>query len=290
MCDEFASMFSNVTVVHKKNGGLGLARNSGMEVATGEFVAFVDSDDYIEPNMMEVLYSECLSNDLDVIYSEFNTDEYPGYRVVPHKAHLYQNKEVESLMLDFIGAEPQYTSSVKYEPSACKGLYSLDLIKKHGVKFLSEREFISEDVLFNLDVLNSSKRVKIVPYQFYHYCLNGGSLTHSYRSDRWEKQCKMIRTLETYKKYFVDSDSFDFRLTRTAMAYFRMAATIELHRCHMSYWAKYRSVKKMLDESILQERLKFYPISCLPRAWYIFAFFMKKRLCLGLCALILIKG
>lgn len=290
LCDELALKHENVKVVHKKNGGLGFARNSGVEVAEGEYVAFVDSDDYVERNMMETLYGVCKSDNLDVVFSEFNADEYPGFRVVPHKERLYQNDEIENLKLDFIGAEPEYTSSIKYEPSACKGLYSLSLIKNNGIRFLSEREFISEDVLFNLEVLNASKRVKLVPFQFYHYCLNGDSLTHTYRADRWEKQCKMITTLEKFRSYFSDAVAFDYRLTRTSMAYFRMATNIELHRGQISWVQKYRSVKKMLNEPILQERLGVYPIYKLPKAWRVFAALMKKRCCLGVCALVLIKG
>ena len=55
MCDEYAKQDSRVKVIHKKNGGLGYARNSGLEIATGEYVAFIDSDDYVEPDMVEKL-------------------------------------------------------------------------------------------------------------------------------------------------------------------------------------------------------------------------------------------
>lgn len=290
LCDELSLKHPNVKTVHKKNGGLGLARNSGMEVAEGEYVAFVDSDDYVELNMMEILYNECKLNNLDAVYSEFNTDEYPGYRVIPHIERLYQNEEIESLKLDFIGAEPEYTSSVKYESSACKGLYSLDMIRSNSIKFLSEREYISEDVLFNLELLDASKRVKLVPFQLYHYCLNGGSLTHTYRADRWEKLCKMMTALERYKSRFSNPRAFELRVARTAMAYFRMASTIELHRNNISCFEKYKSVNKMLKESVLQSRLESYPISRLPKAWRVFAFLMKKRLSFAVCVLILIKG
>ena len=56
ICDEYAQLDNRITVIHKENGGLSSARNTGLDVATGEWIAFVDSDDYIEKNMYEVLY------------------------------------------------------------------------------------------------------------------------------------------------------------------------------------------------------------------------------------------
>ena len=55
LCEEYKSKYSNIKVVHKKNGGLGYARNSGLEVCEGEYVAFIDSDDFVDVNMFEDL-------------------------------------------------------------------------------------------------------------------------------------------------------------------------------------------------------------------------------------------
>lgn len=63
-----------------------------MEVATGEYIAFVDSDDFIDADMMERLYDECKEHSLDVIYSEFNVDEYPGFRITLKRAAVYRQK------------------------------------------------------------------------------------------------------------------------------------------------------------------------------------------------------
>ena len=68
LCDKYAKKDSRIKVIHKSNGGLGYARNSGLEIATGEFVAFVDSDDYVALNMYEKLYNYAISNNLDTVY------------------------------------------------------------------------------------------------------------------------------------------------------------------------------------------------------------------------------
>lgn len=82
MCEEWAKKDNRIRVIHKENGGLGFARNSGMEIATGEFIAFVDSDDYIEFDMYEKLYQEAEESDSDIVYSGFNYIASNGQKTV----------------------------------------------------------------------------------------------------------------------------------------------------------------------------------------------------------------
>ena len=76
MCDGWANKDSRIKVVHKENGGLSSARNAGLDIFTGEYVAFVDSDDYIAQDMYELLYSRAKEGNYDIVdcgyYSEAN--------------------------------------------------------------------------------------------------------------------------------------------------------------------------------------------------------------------------
>lgn len=281
LCDEYASQYQNVFVIHKQNAGLGYARNSGIDVARGEYICFIDSDDFIEPDMLERLYNECISENLDVIYSEFNVDNYPQYKVVLQPARLYQgHQEIEELQLDMIGAEPRYKSNVKFEPSACKGLYSMRIIREHNIYFLSEREYISEDLLFNLDILHKSSRVKIVPWQFYHYCLNESSLTHVYRADRWRKNLIMLEAIKLHIPNFDRIKDLNLRLSRTAIAYARMAIGIESHRKDVGTWTKVKNIKEMISNSVFVSQIADYPLDLLPMVWKIYGFLLKKKVAL----------
>ena len=278
LCDVWASKDSRIKVIHKeRNEGLGYARNTGLEVATGEYIAFVDSDDFVDLEMMDRLYSECVKHQLDCIFSEFNVDNYPGFRIVTRPEKLYIGKEeIEELRLDIVGAEPTYISGVKYHCSSCKGLYSSKVIRNYGILFYSEREYISEDMLFNLDFLYHAEKVKIVPWQYYHYCLNNTSLSHIYRPDRWEKQLMMLDTLYYPEKYY-NTKELKLRLARTAIFYTMSAIKNEKKNSNRTYLACLNAIKHIADNKKLNKLISDYPIMQLPLKWKIYTCALKLK-------------
>ena len=89
MCDDYAKKDSRIKVVHKKNGGLSDARNAGMKVATGEYVSFIDSDDYISLDFYETLLETIVDNDSDIVecsvvkfYENGKFDEYSDDQMI----------------------------------------------------------------------------------------------------------------------------------------------------------------------------------------------------------------
>lgn len=200
LCEEYKSKYANIKVVHKKNGGLGYARNSGLEVCEGEYVAFIDSDDFVDIHMFEDLYNYAHKNGLDACFC--------GYNVYKDNDHIRKRQEksdyeicdgrkaVDGVLMDMVGAEPSYYSDVKILSSMWKGIYSLETIKNNRLIFVSEREFIAEDIMFHIDFLPHAYKVGFVPECYYYYCDNGTSLTRSYRSDRFERELYQYRSME----------------------------------------------------------------------------------------------
>lgn len=190
MCDEYAKQDSRIKVVHKKNGGLGFARNSGLEVATGEYVTFLDSDDFVDLYTYEHLYNIAKVELLDAIYYKFERfiNENEVTQADPcNEIKEYENDNVKELMLDIIASEPSAKVDHKIHCSSCTAMYRFEIIKKNNVRFHSERELISEDLIFNLDFLKFANKVAFNNGAHYHYRINKASLTSKVRPDRVEK-------------------------------------------------------------------------------------------------------
>ncbi len=205
MCDEYARRDSRIKVVHKKNGGLGFARNSGLEIASGEYVTFLDSDDFIDLYTYEHLYNLASNNALDALYYKFRrfTDEADAVPAEPiDKITLYKDDAVKELMLDIIASEPSAKADHKIQCSACTAMYRMAIIQEHNVRFHSERELISEDVIFNLDYLKYAKSAAYNNGEYYHYRINPASLTGTIRIDRMEKNLILYEYIKENINYW----------------------------------------------------------------------------------------
>lgn len=260
MCDRYAALDERIKVIHKKNAGLGMARNSGMEIAQGEYIAFPDSDDYLEPETYEVAYRAAKEVEADALYYEFNTSDYPGFHSIAYPSGVYAGKEaLEKVMLDMIGSEPEWDSDVKFQLSACKVIYKLDVIKKNRLQFVSERELISEDLVWNLDFLKHAACIRTIPNRFYHYCLNEASLTHTVSSDRSQRIKDFYRYVETRISDFTDKEAFKQRLVRTRLFQVRSEIESVISDTDKDFQAKRQALKAIVSNSETVRMLKEYP-------------------------------
>lgn len=224
MCDEYARRYCDiwpkVKVIHKeKNEGLGLARNTGLDIAEGEYVAFLDSDDFVDLHMFEVLYDYAKEYNLDSCYCGYNNyldDNHIRVRREKTESEVCEGRNaIDAVLMDMVGAEPSYHSDVKILSCMWKGIYSMELIRKNNLQFVSEREYIAEDIMFHIDFLPHASRVGFVPGCYYYYCDNGDSLTRNYRSDRFERELYQVRAMRNKLiSYGYNDSQFQARLDR----------------------------------------------------------------------------
>ena len=258
MCDNYAKIDSRVKVIHKKNRGLGMARNSGLDIASGEYVTFPDPDDYIDVNTLEYLYQYAKNNSLDAVYYEFNTDEYPGYKIKGYPEGIYEGKSnIEAVMLDMIGSEPEWNSDVKFQVSACKALYKLDIIHAKNLKFVSERELICEDLVWNIHFLNSAYKISYINKDFYHYCLNNYSLSHVFRTDRYKKLCTLREYIDSLYYMFDNKEYLILRNNRSRLFDIR-TTTLSLIKSRKSISKALKEINQIVYTN--KDLFKSYPL------------------------------
>lgn len=191
MCEEWAKKDSRIKVVHKKNAGLGMARNTGIENAHGEYICFFDSDDYIALDTIEKVVQTASQVEADLIlFGHYEVDRNNHEEAfVPHMGKkYYQGDEVQSVVLPaMISFDPCTGESANLGMSACMSAYRYSLIHRNEWRFVSERDLISEDVYSMLCLMKDVQSVAVIPEAFYYYCENGASLSHTYREDRYAR-------------------------------------------------------------------------------------------------------
>lgn len=180
ICDEYASKYANIRVVHRKNGGLSAARNSGIEIARGKYIQFVDSDDYLEPNVLKALIEKMERDNLDIL--RFN------YQNVNEKYEVF-------------GPNKDSKRYVNYSSMVCDGLTFLN--ERLGpacyvVQFFLRTELVKsiplfkegiyfEDVEWTPRVLTAANRVASDSRVVYNYLIRQGSITKAVSKEKKRK-------------------------------------------------------------------------------------------------------
>lgn len=191
LCDKWAMVDTRIRVIHKENAGLGNARNTGMHYAIGDYIYFLDSDDYIATETIEECLKCAIKESADLVtfgYYSVNSNGQKKQYTPALKKYVYEHEEVINFILPELISENHKTGiKTNLWMSACGCVYSKRLIDMINWRFVSEREFISEDIYSLLLLYKHVEKMIVLPKSYYYYCENNTSLTHTYRKDRFEK-------------------------------------------------------------------------------------------------------
>lgn len=213
ICDEYASRDSRVKVLHKENEGQGIARNKGLQMASGSYVCFIDSDDYIVSETLEKLKG-LMDKGADMVSFGYQIDSPLGECVtVPLiRDNEYNESEItDSFLLHFFGDDPKDSELRGF--SSCMSSFRMEIIRENDIHFPSERVVLSEDTVFCLNYLKYAKKVITVSEVFYHYCQKADSFSQGYRPDRMEKTLDMLSILKDKADEFGILDRVATRLS-----------------------------------------------------------------------------
>lgn len=172
--DEYARMDSRVRVVEKSNGGLSSARNAGMDVARGDIIDFVDSDDYVEPNLAEFLVGTFAEEHPEIVV--FGAECEPAELA---------SKRIQQLLSPeacvFESFDPVLLFSANAQPYVWRAAYSRELIERETLRFAENVRF-AEDVVFQFESYPLSAKTIIASDKLYHYVMQEKSLTHVFNA------------------------------------------------------------------------------------------------------------
>ncbi len=281
MCDGFAAADPRVKVIHKQNAGLGYARNSGLDAAAGEYAAFVDSDDFVTQDMCEKLYDRAVKTGADIVYGGIYYSDADGITEAPEngKERLWSGEEqMRGLLLDFVATAPGRTRDTVMEVSVWRALFRRSIIEDNGIRFVSERQFISEDVIFDIDVLQKCRTVATEASPVYYYCANAGSLTKTFRADRFGKVKELYCEIKRRLAPLYPESEVSLRCGRFLIARARRSAIAAVRQKKSAGRAQVRQwLKDLCEDGELKKVLAEYPIEKLPFRQYAAALLMKLR-------------
>lgn len=284
MCEDYAQKDKRVKVIHKQNSGLGYARNSGLDIAKGEFVSFIDSDDFISLDMYEKMYAFIQKHQLDTCLCDYERfgDDGSGEVSRENKDELVlYGKQVKCFALDMIAPNPSYKSDVKYNFCCWRTLYSNKIIRENHIRFFSEREIASEDLPFNILYFDKAQAVGYIPVIGYHYRFNPNSLSKCFSLNKYNCLLKLIDlTNEILKQSSFNNEDYQIHLGRNILFTFR---TIIKYFSNVSIDGKrLKLIKMACNDERLKSQLTLYPLNQLPIKHRAFALCMKYQLVLCL--------
>ena len=184
ICDEYAVKDRRVRVIHQKNGGACAAKNAGLNAATGSYIGFVDSDDYIDLNMYRSLFERLQMTDADIVQCRHRNVSQDG-------SLIGVTPDVEDGVLDKEAAiKGLFTGPVQF--IACDKLYRRDIL---GDICFDHRFPICEDMLFNYQLLKKCGRVALMRDAYYTYVQYPFSQSNAY-SKKWSMPAATRAVLE----------------------------------------------------------------------------------------------
>lgn len=270
ICDRFAETDKRIKVIHTQNAGVSAARNVGLDAATGEYLAFVDSDDYIDSTMYEEMMTLAQKSSCDLIMCDC-VKEFPDHtELYTHDIRVgyYSKQELKTEYYPHL----LMMENVEYPATISNWLF---LFKKELLKENSEKEEIryisgirfSEDLLFGAQLMRNAESFFYMKGKaLYHYFINPSSATHIYAPDKWDNYCRLYQKI---RDYFWNDSEFDFKRQVDLCLLFFLYNTIGDIRgaSGIIQKEKIEKIKNILDNEEVRHMFRRICILNLPVSW-----------------------
>lgn len=283
ICDKYASSDSRIRVIHRANGGLSAARNSGIDNAKGKYILFVDSDDFIDYDLIEYSLSNLHKTDADIAFVFFelfydSEDTRTGY------------DELQQNYTDFVATPVQALNEVLYEKNATlhswAKLYKKELFK--DVRFPEGRLF--EDAGTTYKLILKSNKISISNAKKYHYLVRSGSIARSRFSPAmmdsvyFAQEILKITKLEQYEGALAAAETYLFMCamgTFDNISSYEGRSAYRKERIHCWRTVKYFRLKILFNKQASRRARVYALIAILGHLPLILTLKIKKKLRTG---------
>lgn len=282
ICDNLQAECNKIRTIHKENGGAASARNLGVKEATGDYIMFIDADDWLELNAVSVIASHMDKHQLDVI--RFNYVREYGDKSLEKKntflqERVYEEEECGQIcrqVLGLVGEELSHPENMNFLASVCFSAYRRQLIIESGVEFVSLREIGSfEDGLFNFELFFYVKKYEFVDMPFYHYRkTDNQSASIKYRNNYLGQKLVLIEKIESVIEGHHRKEELQEALSSRAI-YDTMELCFNALRKEKGFWEKRKEIRGILKNPQLKQIRKGFKLKRLPLKWKLYFFFMK---------------
>lgn len=275
ICDEFANTHKNIFVFHRDNHGVSNARNFALDIAKGEYLMFVDSDDYIDPNMCEKLISVANKHSADfIICGNYNISTIGTSRrkIFPESIEFQEDsfdREIRVATLGLIGEKMSNPSKLDRLTPIWARLYKTEIIRKNNIKFIDLHKLPSECLQFNYEYCMYAERGYYLDVPLYYYRRNTQmSVTKPFRPDLWNKWDWWIKYMDEYlNKHPVNLYHWEAYYSRICHSVIPLGGNaLKLN----SLRTRVKEMRYFLNQPIYKTAFQKINISHMPIHWRIF--------------------
>lgn len=281
ICDEYEKQDRRVKVIHKANGGHTSARNSGLKVACGDLIGYVDSDDWIEPDMFKKMYEAATQYDADIVICDiihnYANEEMRTPQSYP--SGLYIKKD----LVERVYPNMLYNGHCLgrgLHPSLNNKIFKKDILMNNAY-YVDERIQIGEDMACSYPCLLDANRIYILEHQYlYHYRQLQSSLMGSYKKDLFINSLILFQLL---KKICDKKHIFDMNLQLLGnLMYFALTSIdnefIKSGELIKSKADKMKMIKEISTQVDVKESLMKIDSSNYPIKYRVYIFLLKRNM------------
>ena len=282
LCDALAAKDNRIRVIHKENGGVSQARNTGIAAATGEYICFVDGDDWVEPDMCEKALAAMKKHGADVVMWSYLREykDRSAPKLIYSGERVFEGEELKRRLIGLCGKELAHPENADCLSPVWGKLYKTAMLK--DLRFVDLKTIgTNEDGIFNIDVFARTGKAVFINEYLYHYRKdNVVSITSKFNPQRiiqWKAMFGVIEEKIRLNNWGTECEkALDNRICLSMIG-----QSLNICRSDNGLFEKIGTIRKILKMDLYRKAHKNLELKHFPVHWKVFFFCCKHRLSVG---------